>query len=126
MSVIFAVAAGVFALRGLGSYTLFGGIVVVGTLAGTAVTLACVARRLSSGAVARVAREIVMIGISLLVVESLIAVVAPDNPSRQIERMQRAKRLGIAFDSRTKSMVIEDMRNQGEEVLPGMSRDWPR
>jgi hypothetical protein len=125
-STIFAVAAAFFAVRGLGEYTTGGGIVVVGTLAGAAVSLGYVARRLSTTGLTYVAREIVMIGVSLLVVEFLIASFAPDNPSRQSERMKTAYRLGIPFDARTKSMVIEQMRDQGEEVLPGMSRDWPR
>jgi hypothetical protein len=125
-STIFAVAAAFFAVRGLGEYTIGGGIVIVGTLAGAAVSLGYVARRLPTTGATRVAREIVMIGVSLLVVEFLIASFAPDNPSRQSERMKTAYRLRIPFDARTKSMVIEQMRDQGEEVLPGMSRDWPR
>jgi hypothetical protein len=124
ISLIFAAAAAFTVVR-LGEYTHLGRIIVVGTLAGAAGALGYAAVRLRATVATRIARELIMVGASLLVVEFLIAIVAPDNPSRQMERMRTAHRLGIAFDPRTKSMVIEQLRQQGEEVLPGISRDWP-
>jgi len=124
ISIIFAAAAA-FTVARLGEYTLVGRFIVVGALAGAAFALGYSAMRLRASAVTRIARELLMVGMSLMVVEFLIAAVAPDNPSRQMERMWTAHRLGIPFDPRTKSMVIEQLREQGEEVLPGISRDWP-
>lgn len=126
VSTIFALATAFVVVRGLGRYTVGGSIIVTGTLLGAAIALGYVGIRLQTSAVTRVTRELVMIGISLLVVEVLIDSFSPDNPSRQMERMKVAHRLGIPFDSRTKSKVIEDLRAAGEEVLPGISRDWPR
>jgi hypothetical protein len=124
MGAIFAAAAAFMVVR-VEEYTLVGRFIVVGTLAGAALVLGYSALRLRAFAATRVARELVMVAVSILVVEFLIAAVAPDNPSRQMERMRTAHRLGIPFDPRTKSMVIEHLREQGEEVLPGISRDWP-
>jgi hypothetical protein len=124
IGVIFAAAAAFMFVR-LGEYTHLGRFIVVGAPAGAAIALGYSAMRLRGTAATRIARELIMVGASLLVVEFLIAAVAPDNPSRQMERMRTAHRLGIPFDSRTKSMVIEQLREQGEEVLPGISRDWP-
>ena len=67
-----------------------------------------------------------MVVVGLLAVEFMIAVVAPPNPSRQVERMRAAERIGQSFDGRTKSQVVSDLQAQGQEVLPGLSREWPR
>jgi len=125
LSVVLA-AAGALVLVRLADYTLFGSIVLIGTVGGAALVLAYSAIWLRASVMTRIARELIMIGVSLLVAEFLIAWVAPDSSSRQVERMRVAHRLGIPFDPRTRSMVIEQMREQGEEVLPGISRDWPR
>lgn len=123
MSATFAAAAAFMLVR-LGDYTLAGRIILIGTLSGAALALGYVALKSRAAIVIRIARELLLVGACLLVVEFLIAALAPDGPSRQIERMKTARRLGIPFDSRTKSMVIEQMAEQGKDILPGISRDW--
>lgn len=95
-------------------------------LAVAAAALGYVAFRKSANARLLVAIEIVMVVVSLLAIESLIAVFEPQTPSQQITRARVAAKLGVAFDLRTKSEVVDELRAQGTEALPGMSLGWPR
>ncbi|HKU15984.1 MAG TPA: hypothetical protein VJQ52_16435 [Steroidobacteraceae bacterium] len=91
-----------------------------------AAALAYVAVRKSPNARWLVAVEIVMVVVTLLAVETLIAVFEPQTPSQQMTRARVAAKLGIPFDLRTKSEVVADLRAAGTEALPGISLGWPR
>ncbi len=99
-------------------------IVLFFAVAGAA--LAYVALRKSANARRLVAVEIVMVVVALLAVETLIAVFAPQTPSQQMTRARVADKLGAPFDLRTKSEVIDELRAQGTDALPGISLGWPR
>jgi len=107
-------------------YTPAGAVLAVGTLAAVTVVLGYAALRFRVPISLRIVRELAMAVVGLLVVEFMIAVLAPPNPSRQAERMRAAQRVAVAFDGRTKSEVVSDLRAQGQDVLPGLSREWPR
>jgi hypothetical protein len=113
-------------MRQAGLYTSFGVIAAVGVPLAGAVILAWSAVRLRPGTQWLVARELAAFGITLLVVELLITQLAPELPSTQLNRARVAAKLGIPFDLRTKSQVVEDLRARGEDALPGISREWPR
>jgi hypothetical protein len=91
-----------------------------------AAALAYMALRKSANARRLVAIEIVMVVVSLLAVETLIAVFEPQTPSQQMTRARIADKLGVAFDLRTKSEVVDELRAQGTDALPGISLGWPR
>jgi hypothetical protein len=125
-SVICAAAVALLAMRNRAQiFTPTSLQIVVGLVFG-AVALAYVALRKSDHVRLLVAGEIVMIVVSLLVVEVLIAVFAPQTPSPQIARARVAKKLGAPFDLRTKSDVVDELRTQGVDALPGISLGWPR
>jgi len=124
-SACFAALAAFIAARSV-RYTPVGATVAVGTLLAVTLVLAYAAIRFRAPTRFRIVRELAMVAIGLLVVEFMIAVVAPPTPSRQVERMRAAQRMGLPFDGRTKSQVISDLQAQGQSVLPGMARDWVR
>jgi hypothetical protein len=99
---------------------------IVAALTVGAIALAYVALRRSDRARLLVAAEVVMIVVSLLAVETLIAVFAPETSSQQLTRAHAAEKLGLPFDVRTKSEVVEALRAKGEDALPGLSLGWPR
>ncbi len=107
-------------------YTPAGAAIAIGTLLAATVVLGYAAIRFRVPLRFRILRELAMVVVGLLAVEFMIAVVAPANPSRQVERMRAAERIGQSFDGRTKSQVVSDLQAQGQEVLPGLSREWPR
>lgn len=95
-------------------------------LAVGAAALGYVALRKSAVARRLIAVEIVMVVVSLLAIETLIAVFAPQTPSQQMTRARVADKLGVPFDLRTKSEVVDELRAQGSDALPGISLGWPR
>jgi hypothetical protein len=107
-------------------YTHVGAAIAIGTLLAATVVLGYAAIRLSVPVRVRIVRELATVVVALLVVEFMIAVVAPPTGSRQVERMRAAERIGQSFDPRTKSQVVSDLQAQGQDVLPGLSREWPR
>jgi hypothetical protein len=107
-------------------YTPQGAAIVIGTLLAATVVLGYAAFRMRVPTRFRIVRELAMVLVALLVVEFMIAVVAPPTPSRQMERMRAAERIGRPFDARTKSQVVSNLQEQGQDALPGLSRDWPR
>jgi hypothetical protein len=100
--------------------------IAIGTLLAATIVLAYAGIRFRVPTRFRILRELAMVVVVLLAVEFMIAVVAPPNPSRQVERMRAAERIGQPFDGRTKSQVISDLQAQGQDALPGLSREWPR
>jgi hypothetical protein len=107
-------------------YTPAGAAIAIGTLLTATLVLGYAAVRFRVPTRFRLARELAMVVVGLLVVEFMIAVLAPATPSRQVERMRAAQRIGLPFDGRTKSQVVSDLQAQGQDVLPGLSREWPR
>jgi hypothetical protein len=107
-------------------YTPQGAAIVIGTLLAATVVLGYAAFRMRVPTRFRIVRELAMVLVALLAVEFMIAVVAPPTPSRQMERMRAAERIGRPFDARTKSQVVSNLQEQGQDALPGLSRDWPR
>jgi hypothetical protein len=124
-SACFAALTAFIAVRS-SRYTPGGAALAIGTLLAATLVLAYAAIRLRVPIRFRIVRELAMVAIGLLVVEFLIAVIAPPNPSRQVERMRAAQRIGQSFDMRTKSQVISSLQAQGQSALPGLSREWPR
>jgi hypothetical protein len=82
------------------------------------------ALRLSSVGVVRVAFEIGGLIGALLLAEVTLRIVAPAAPSNQHARQADAAKLGLPFDIRTKSEVVDELRSQGIDAFPGMSREW--
>jgi hypothetical protein len=74
----------------------------------------------------RVAFEIAGLLAALLGAEVLLRVLAPQPATTQQARKIDANRLGLPFDVRTKSEVVDALRAAGVEAFPGMSREWPR
>ncbi|MGE0115119.1 MAG: hypothetical protein AB7T07_09590 [Steroidobacteraceae bacterium] len=76
-------------------------------------------------------RELFLLVLVLLLVEAWVINEAPatwtDNvvAGRYLERQQTARKLGVRFDPRTVSEVVADLREQGIDALPGVSRSWP-
>jgi hypothetical protein len=73
----------------------------------------------------RLARELSLLGVSLIAVETLLAIWVPDTQSPQLIRKSAADKLGLPFDTRTHSEVVAQLRDDGVDALPGSSRDWP-
>jgi hypothetical protein len=103
----------------LGKAVLIGGALVALLLAVAAVTISRRAARIA-------AIELIGLYVTLVVVELAITAVAPQLPSRRLERQAVARKLGVAFDDRLKSDVVKDLRAGGVDAYPGMSREWPR
>jgi hypothetical protein len=79
----------------------------------------------------RIAIELCVLGCALFAAEVLITAQTPTawtkNPiaSEILEREHVAERYGVNFDARTVSEVVRDLRRQGVDALPGISRKWP-
>ncbi|HVY81473.1 MAG TPA: hypothetical protein VG994_10865 [Steroidobacteraceae bacterium] len=116
-----------FALSGrLAAMSVTAAISVIGLLLGTALATGYAALKLSSAGKVRVALEIGAFIAALLGAEIMIHIVSPDPPSTQHARKMDADRLGVPFDLRTKSEIVAELRAQGIDALPGISREWPR
>lgn len=110
----------------LSAYTIPGRLLMLLVPFAGAVAFGYIALRGGPRGVVRVARELVLFGVTLMVVETAIAIWSPDSPSPQLTRMRVAQRLGLAFDPRTKTEVTQELRNHGVDALPGISREWPQ
>jgi hypothetical protein len=88
------------------------------------------AARVSRWQAARVARwmacELLLLGLSLIVVEALMATWAPDLQDRHVARKHAAAKLGVSFDVRSPSDVVAELRERGVDALPGFTRELPR
>jgi hypothetical protein len=103
----------------LGRAILIGAALVALVLAVAAVTISRRAARMA-------AIELIGLYLTLVLVELAITAVAPQLPSRRLEREVTAKKLDLPFDARLKSDVVKDLRAAGLDAYPGMSREWPR
>jgi hypothetical protein len=110
----------------LHAYTRHGAALIVAIPFMGAIILGYIALRQSDSTVVRVARELAMLVVSLWIVEAAIAIWAPESPRVQVTRIRTAAKLGIPFDPRTKSQVTEQLRTQGVDAYPGISREWPQ
>jgi hypothetical protein len=75
--------------------------------------------------VSRLAAEVALLGAVLVTVEVAVIATRPAN-SRAYARDRAAAQLGLPFDMRSSSAVVESLRVQGVEALPGIGRDWAR
>jgi hypothetical protein len=73
----------------------------------------------------RLAGELSILALSLIVVEVLLMLWAPNIPSQQLTRKKAADKLGRPFDTRTVSEVVAQLRADGIDALPGLTRQWP-
>jgi hypothetical protein len=99
---------------------------VTAILLGTALASAYAGLFLKAAGKIRVAFEIAGLCAALLGAEVLLRVIAPQPATTQQARKIDADRLGLPFDLRTKSEVVDALRATGVEAFPGMSREWPR
>jgi hypothetical protein len=72
----------------------------------------------------RLLGELSLLALSLIAVELLLSQWAPDSPSQQLTRKQAADKLGRPFDTRTVSEVVAQLRTDGIDALPGLTRQW--
>jgi hypothetical protein len=100
--------------------------IAAGMLLGATGVFGYLAFALSDRAIKLVARELVVAGASLLLLDLAITVFAPDTPNVQLKRKRVAEKLGVPFDARSKTEVVSALREQGIDAYPGMSREWPR
>lgn len=121
-----AAAIPFLSIHWLDRYAPSGALVLIALISAVAVGLAYVALRQHDSVNRWVARELALLGASLLVVEAAMAILAPELPSPQLSRKRVADKLGIPFDSRTVSEVVAELRSQGVDALPGISRPWPQ
>jgi len=82
------------------------------------------ARRLTAHQARRLVLEFILLGLSVPVVEAGLTAFAWSSPSAQVGRFETAAKLGIPFDHRYKSEVVEAMRADGVKAYPGIARDW--
>ena len=75
--------------------------------------------------VSRVAGEVALLAAVLVTVEVAVTATRPAN-GRTYARHHAAVRLGLPFDLRSISEVVESLRAQGVEALPGIERGWAR
>ncbi len=102
------------------------GKIILGVAAVAGLALAFGAVRLSGRAARSGAIELLGLYAALVIVEITITAIAPQLPSRRLERESVAHKLGTPFDDRLKSEVVKDLRASGVDAYPGMSREWPR
>jgi hypothetical protein len=92
--------------------------------------LAFVGIRQRGPIVRRSALELVLLGCALLAAEVAITSITPGAWTRLpfaaeiLSRQQKAHRLGKPFDIRTVSEVVQELRAQGVDALPRISRKW--
>jgi hypothetical protein len=79
--------------------------------------------RLPAHRARRLVLEFILLGLSVPVVEAGLTAFAWNSPSAQLQRFSVAEKLGIPFDHRYKSQVVDAMRAQGTEAYPGLPRD---
>ena len=105
-------------------YASFGAIVQVAMLSAVALGLAYTALRRDEAVNRWRVRELALLGVSLVSVEACDCRSESDPASRQLAREKVAETLGIPFDSRTVSQVVDQLRLQGMDALPGIGARW--
>jgi hypothetical protein len=105
------------------AYTLTGALVVFVAPFVLGIVLVRLALRLPAHRAQRLVLELVLLALCIPVVEAGLTAVAWNSPSAAIHRFDTAAKLGIPFDHRDKSQVVDDLRAQGIEAYPGMPRD---
>lgn len=88
----------------------------------TAVAVAAV--RAADSTVRRILLELMMLAACLVVVEAGVVLWRPDPENASAIRRETAAKLGVPFDSRTNAQVVEEMRSEGIDALPGIGRTW--
>ncbi len=106
------------------TYLLPGWLGLVAAFAAAALGLAYLTLFARGPVIRRVAIELAAMGAVLVLVELAIVVFLPPPDDRVAERMRAADRLGIAFDSRTKSEVVAALRRDGVDAYPGTGTQW--
>ncbi len=77
-------------------------------------------------------REIALIGVVMVATEIWLIHSLPegwtqDKVAQNYLLLEKAaKKLGVPFDPRTISEVVEDLRKTGADALPALARSWPR
>ncbi len=132
----FAVAfAAVIPLRSdawFANYRVGGAVLMVVLTAATAILLLGVSIKWKDARVKRVAAEMVALGFALLLLEVSLRIWKPEvliadrSARKALVARETAQKLGQPFDVRTISQVVADMRAQGVDALPRISREWPR
>jgi hypothetical protein len=87
------------------------------------VALLWLAATLPARRVTRLVFELALVALAVPVVELALTAFAWPAVSRQIERFHTAEKLGIPFDHRYKSQVVDALRAQGVAAYPGLPRD---
>lgn len=105
-------------------------LLVLGLGAGFA--FAALALRAQFATAKRVFYELGLLGAVLCVAELLIINASPQiwtsniAARKQLVLQAAARRLGAHFDTRSISEVVEDLRSEGIDALPGVGRSWAR
>ena len=127
LSVASLAIALIIALSGrLADMSLSAAVSVCAVLVGTMLAAGITSVRLGPSGAVRVTLELASIGVALLAAEAATCAFVPEPGSTQQERKLDADRLGLAFDLRTRSEVVAEMRDRGIDAMPGISREWPR
>ena len=127
LSVASLVIALIIALSGrLAEMSPLAAVSVCAVLIGTMLASGIASVRLGPSGAVRVTLELASIGVALLAAEAATCAFVPEPGSTQQERKLDADRLGLAFDLRTRSEVVAEMRDRGIDAMPGISREWPR
>jgi hypothetical protein len=87
------------------------------------VALLWLARRLPARRVTRLVVELMLVGLAVPVVELALTAFAWPPANRQVERFQVAEKLGIPFDHRDPSQVVDELRARGKDAYPVVPRD---
>jgi hypothetical protein len=123
LSGVLAGAAIVRAFAWSARYELPGFLALFALCVAISVAVAVAAIRVRGAVVTRLASELVLFVLALLVVEAVIVARAPFEFG-PAQRARAAARLGVPFDNRNTSEVVADLQRQGVDALPGMSRIW--
>jgi hypothetical protein len=107
-------------------YAITGALGITGVSAALALALAYLAIRGRRSVAQRIAAELLAFGIILVAVEVSIVAWTPDPEDARALRQHAAKKLNLAFDTRSVSEVVQDLRREGVDVLPGISGHWPQ
>jgi hypothetical protein len=104
----------------------FGALVRIATLAAAVIALTYIATTQSRRIMGRVASEVALAAVALVLADFLVATWEPLNADAQSVRIRGAQRHGVPFDGRAVSEVVRDLQREGVDALPGISRNWPR
>jgi hypothetical protein len=80
--------------------------------------------------VGRLIIEMALLGAVLITAEALVVAAKPHTWTRnaavqkEILRQRAAERMGVSFDTRSISAVVDSLRTEGVNALPGIGRGW--